>query len=121
MNSENLVLTENIISEKTFVLLAKDVTTGTPYNVAVALSWDLIDYKDQEYLSKFLSYLDVSNYILLNYSSDPIKTTKIYDRLPVHIKQKVIKEISKKRNDESFQKSIDNVSDLIHAGIFDEI
>jgi hypothetical protein len=121
MNSENLVLTENIISEKTFILLAKDVTMGTQYSVAIALSWDLIDYRDQEHLSKFLNYLDVSNYILLNYSSDPIKITKIYDRLPVHIKQKVIKEISKKRDDGSFQKSIDNVSDLIQAGIFDDI
>jgi hypothetical protein len=121
MNSENLVLADNVISEKTLTLLAKDVANGTPYNVSIALSWDLIDYRDQEHLSRFLNHMDVSIYIIENYSNDPIKITKIYDRLPVHIKQKVIKEISKRKDEGSLQKSIDNVSDLIQSGILDEI
>jgi hypothetical protein len=121
MDPENLVLSANTVSEKTLNLLAKDVSTGTPYNVAIALSWDLIDYRDQEHLSKFLDYMDVSNYISGSYSKDPIKITKIYERLPVHIKQRVIKEISKRNDNKSLQKSMGNVYDLIQAGILDDI
>jgi hypothetical protein len=121
MDHENLVLSNNVVSEKTLIMLAKDVSSGTPYNVSIALSWDLIDYRDQEHLSVFLNYMDVSDYIFMNYSKNPVKITKIYDRLPVHIKQKVIVEISKRENNKSFQKSIDNVSNLIHAGILDDV
>jgi hypothetical protein len=122
MNSENLVISSNKISEKTSAMLAKDVCTGIPFSVSLALSWDLIDYRDQENLSCFLDFLNVSDYIFNTFKNDPAETTKIYDRLPIHIKNKVIKEISKRSKDSgAFERSIENISDLVQAGIFDDI
>jgi hypothetical protein len=122
MNFENLVISSNKISEKTLVMLAKDVCIGIPFKVALALSWDLIDYRDQENLSCFLDFLKVSDYIFENFKNDPVEITKIYDRIPVHIKNKVIKEISKRKKDpEAFERSLQNVSDLMQSGIFDDI
>jgi len=122
MYAENLVISSNKISEKTSAMLAKDVCTGIPFSVSLALSWDLIDYRDQENLSCFLDFLKVSDYIFKTFKNDPVETTKIYDRLPVHIKNKVIKEISKRSKDSgAFERSIENISDLMQAGIFDDI
>jgi hypothetical protein len=122
MNPDNLVISNNPISEKTFSILAKDVCGGVPFSVSLALSWDMIDYRDQENLSSFLDFLAVSDYILNTFQDDPVETTRIYERLPVHIKARVINEISKIKEDPgTFERSVQNVSDLMQSGIFDDI
>lgn len=121
VNADEVSIQSNKISDKSFSILTNDVVTGIPYKVSLALSWDLIDYKDQENLSHFLDYKEVSNFIVKRYSEDPIEITKIYDRIPVHIRKKVIDEIKKKLdNHKEFNQTIQNVSDLISSGIFDD-
>lgn len=118
---EFLVVTSNKILDNTISILAPEVASGIPYKVSVALMWDKIDYKDQENLSHFLDYREVSDFILGNYSEDPIGTTKIYDRIPVHIRKRVIEEIKNSiDNSDGFKQTIENVSDLISSGIFDD-
>lgn len=122
MNIDYLTVTSNKILDETINLLAKEVTSGISYKVAIALMWDHIDYRDQENLSHFLDYKEVSNFILHNYSDDPIWTTKIYDRIPVHIRKRVMEEIKNSLSDkeEKFEQTLENISDLISSGIFDD-
>lgn len=121
INVDEVSIGFNKISDKSLSLLIKDVMKGIPYNVSLALSWDLIDYIDQENLSHFLNYKEVSDFIMKKYSENPIEITKIYDRIPVHIRKKVIDEIKKQLdNHKEFRQTIQNVSDLISSGIFDD-
>ncbi len=122
MNSEMVVCSGNVVSERTLNSLLKEVCSGIPFHVSLALFWESIDYRDQEHLSLYLDHIKVSEYIFKNFSGDPARITKIYDHLPVHIKSKVIKEISKMGNKNgSFERSLENISSLVDSGLFDDI
>lgn len=117
----DVCINSNHISDNALLILAKEVVCGVPYKVALALSWDKIDYRDQEDLSKFLDYKEVSDFIMREYSGDPIGITKIYDRIPVHIRKKVMDNIRKNlETPREFDQTLSNVSDLISSGIFDD-
>jgi len=118
---EDVIIQSNKISDKSFYIIAKEVVKGIPYKVSLALSWDLLDYSDQENLSHFLDYKEVSEFIIKMYTDDPIGITKIYDRIPVHIRKKVIDQIKKSIEEpKEFNQTLQNVSDLISSGIFDD-
>jgi len=121
VNIEDVIIQSNKISDKSFYIIAKDVVKGIPYKVSLALSWDLLDYTDQENLSHFLDYKEVSEFIIKMYTDDPIGITKIYDRIPVHIRKKVMDQIKKSIEEpKEFNQTLQNVSDLISSGIFDD-
>jgi len=118
---EDVIIQSNKISDKSFYIIAKEVVKGIPYKVSLALSWDLLDYTDQENLSHFLDYKEVSEFIIKMYTDDPIGITKIYDRIPVHIRKKVMDQIKKSIEEpKEFNQTLQNVSDLISSGIFDD-
>lgn len=122
MDHENVVCVSNVVSERTLKPLIREVCSGVPFHVALALFWESIDYRDQEHLSIYLDHLKVSEYIFKNFSNDPARISKIYDHLPVHIKSKVIKQISKMTSKgEEFERSLDNISTLAESGLFDDI